>query len=168
MTKAELSAVRTNHEQRTNPMSKPARSAELIMKLYDLRREDTMREARNWFISFFPESADDVMRVMIDPKTSAFYRMVITYWDMAASFVNHGAIDENMFLDSNGECIVIFAKVQPFIEQLRLNMANPNYLKNLEDLIMKQSNAEEMLAGRRELMKRWMSARAEMTAKAGS
>ena len=138
------------------------------MKLYELRREDTMREARNWFISFFPESADDVMRVMIDPKTSAFYRMVITYWDMAASFVNHGAIDEKMFLDSNGECIVMFAKVQPFIDELRVNMGNPNYLKNLEDLLMKLPNAEEMLAGRRELMQRWMSARAEMAARSGS
>jgi hypothetical protein len=73
-----------------------------------------------------------------------------------------------MFLESNGECIVMFAKVHPYIEDLRLNMGNPNYLKNLEDLIMKQSNAEEMLAARRELMKRWMSARNEMVARSGS
>ena len=121
-----------------------------------------MREARNWFVSFFPESADEVMRTMVDPATSGFYRMVITYWDMAASFVNHGAIDEDMFLDSNGECIVMFAKVQPFLKDLRERMGNPNYLKNLEELIMKLPNAEATLASRRELMKRWMTARAEM------
>ncbi len=94
-------------------MSKASRSADLIMKLYDLRREATMRDARNWFISFFPESVDDVMRTMIDPSTSAYYRMVTTYWDMAAGFVNRGAIDEEMFLAGNSECWVIFGKVHP-------------------------------------------------------
>ena len=77
-------------------MSK-AESAELILKLYDLRREATMREARNWIISFFPESAADVMQAIMNPETSAYYRMVVSYWDMAASFVNHGAIDEQIF-----------------------------------------------------------------------
>jgi hypothetical protein len=143
-------------------MSKPEKSAELIMKLYELRREPTMREARSWFVSFFPESVDDIMGAMIDPKTSGYYRMVITYWDMAASFVLHDAIDEEMFFDSNGECIVMFSKVQPFLEELRTRMTNPTYLKSLEKLIMKQDNAVEMLAARRELMKRWMTARAEM------
>lgn len=149
-------------------MSKEAESADLIMKLYDLRREPTMREARNWFVSFFPESVDDIMKAMIDPATSAYYRMSITYWDMAASFVNRGAIDEEMFFDSNGECIIYFAKVYPFLEQLRVNMANPKYLANLEKLIMKQENAEEMLASRRELMKRWMKARADLATAGGA
>ena len=80
-------------------MSK-AESADLILKLYETRREPVMREARSWAISFLPESAQDVMQVMINPETSAYYRMVMTYWDMAASFVNHGAIDEEMFADT--------------------------------------------------------------------
>ena len=146
-------------------MSKEAGSADLIMKLYDLRRENTMREARNWFISFFPTSVEDIMKTMIDPATSAYYRMVTTYWDMAAGFVNHGAIDEAMFLDSNGECWVIFAKVQPYLEGVRKILENPNYLKNLESLLMKQPNAIETCEGRRLSMKRWMAARAEMMAK---
>lgn len=146
-------------------MSKEASSADLIMKLYDLRRENTMREARNWFISFFPESVDDIMKTMIDPATSAYFRMVTTYWDMAAGFVNHGAIEEEMFLDSNGECWVIFAKVQPFLAGVRKILENPNYLKNLEKLLMKQPNAIETCEGRRLSMKRWMAARAEMIAK---
>jgi hypothetical protein len=150
------------YERGINPMSKPARSAELIMKLYELRREETMREARRWFVAFFPESVNDIMAAMVDPKTSGFYRMVITYWDMAASFVLHDAIDEEMFFDSNGECIVMFSKVQPYLEELRTNMANPKYLKSLEKLIMKQDDALELLSTRRELMKRWMTARAEM------
>lgn len=149
-------------------MSKESRSADLIMKLYDLRREATMREARNWFISFFPESVDDIMKTMIDPATSAYYRMVTTYWDMAAGFVNHGAVSEEMFLDANGECWVIFAKVQPFLEGVRTILENPNYLKNLEKLLMKQPNAIETCEGRRLSMKRWMAARVEMLAKSAS
>lgn len=132
------------------------------MKLYDLRREEKMREARNWFISFFPESSDEVLKTMIDPETSAKYRMVSTYWDMAASFVNRGAIDEDMFFDSAGEIWVVFSKIQPYVAEMREKLGNPNYLKHMDDLIMRQQNALDNLAQRRETMKRWMQARAEM------
>jgi hypothetical protein len=136
------------------------------MRLYDLRREATMREARSWFISFFPESAEEVMRTMVDPTTSAHYRMVTTYWDMAACFINHGAIDEDMFTEITGEHIVVFAKVQPYLAELRKILQSETYLKNLETLIMKQPDAEAMLEGRRQMMKRWMNARAEITTSA--
>lgn len=149
-------------------MSKESNSADLIMKLYDLRRDATMREARNWFISFFPESTEDIMKTMIDPATSAYYRMVTTYWDMAAGFVNHGAIEEEMFLDANGECWVIFSKVQPYLKGVRTILENPKYLKNLETLLMKQPNAIETCEGRRLSMKRWMAARADMLAKSAT
>ncbi|MEP7212098.1 MAG: hypothetical protein ABI791_03430 [Acidobacteriota bacterium] len=139
-----------------------ARSADLIMKLYDLRREATMREARNWFVGFFPESADDVTAAMMHPDSSAFYRMVITYWDMAASFVNHGAINEEMFLESGGEAILVFAKIQPFLEEIRTKTGNPNYIKHLADLILKQPDAEQMLAARREYLKNIIAKRAEL------
>jgi hypothetical protein len=149
-------------------MSKETDSADLIMKLYDLRREATMREARNWFISFFPESVDDIMKTMIDPSTSAYYRMVTTYWDMAAGFVNRNAIDEEMFLDSNSEVWIIFAKVQPYLDGVRKILDNPTYLHNLEQLIMKQPECVQKCQSRRESMKRWMAARAEMMAKSAT
>ena len=79
------------------------------------------------------------------------------------SFVNHGAIDEEMFWDSNGEAIVVFSKVEPFIEELRANLGSERYLKNLETLIMRIPDAKELLASRREMMKRWMQARSEMS-----
>ena len=138
-----------------------AESADLILKLYDLRREEKMREARSWITSFFPESAADIMQVMVSAETSAYFRMVTSYWDMAASFVNHGAIDEEMFLESGGECVLVFSKIEPFLEEMRQIMGSPNYLKNLETLIMKMPDAKEMLAARREMMKRWMQMRAE-------
>ena len=138
-----------------------ADSADLIMKLYDLRREETMREARKWFISFFPESAADITATMVDDQASAYYRMVTSYWEMAAGFVNHGAIDEEMFLDSNGEAIVVFSRIEPFLEEMRQILGSEKYLKQLEALIMRMPNAKEMLAARREQMKRWMELRAE-------
>lgn len=139
-------------------MSK-AESADLILKLYDLRREAKMREARNWMISFLPESAADVMQAIIHPESSAYYRMVTSYWDMAASLVNHGAIDEEMFNDAQGEHVVVFSKIEPFLAELRETMGSPKMLLSLETLIMRQPNAKEMLAGRRELIKRMVEAR---------
>jgi hypothetical protein len=146
-------------------MSKEWESADLILKLYEMRREAVMREARNWMIGFFPESAQDVIQAMINPQTSAYYRMVTTYWDMAASFVINGAIEEKMFSDAAGEHIIVFSKIEPFLQELREMTGNPNGLKNLETLVMRMPNAKETLAARREMMKRWMQAREE-TAKA--
>jgi hypothetical protein len=143
-------------------MTNEQASADLIMRLYELRREAKMREARSWVISFFPASFDDVMKAVIDEKTSAYFRMITTYWDMAAGFVNRGAIDEQMFLDSANEAWVVFSKIQPFLEQYREQSAMPNYLKQLESLLMRQPDAAATLEIRRETMKRWMAARGEM------
>lgn len=148
-------------------MSK-AESADLILKLYDLRREETMREARKWFVTFMPETTQDVMKAMLDDTSSAYYRMVISYWDMAAGLVNHGAIDADMFLDSGGECVLVFSKLEPFIEELRAIVGSDKFLRNLETLIMTIPDAKEVLAGRREMIKRMMQARAEMAATKGN
>lgn len=137
-------------------------SADLIMKLYDLRREPKMREARAWIVSFFPESFEDVMKAVIDERSSGSFRMITTYWDMAAGFVNRGAIDEEMFLDSAGEAWIVFAKVQPYVDQYRETIGMPKFMKHLEDLLMRQPDAQATLDDRRESMKRWMAARAEM------
>jgi hypothetical protein len=142
--------------------SKEYESADLILKLYEMRREPVMREARNWMIGFFPESIQDITQAMVNPQTSAYYRMVTTYWDMAASFVNNGAIDEKMFNDAAGEHVIVFSKIEPFLSELREIVGSPNALKNLETLVMKMPNAKETLASRREMMKRWKQAREEM------
>jgi hypothetical protein len=138
-------------------MSK-AESADLIMKLYDLRREEKMRDARNWMAGFFPESAEDIMSAMLNPESSAYFRMVTSYWDMAASFVNHGAIDEDMFRDTSGEHMIVFSKIEPHLEDFRAAMGNPNYLKNLEALVTRLPDYKEILKTRREMMKRFIEA----------
>jgi len=141
-------------------MADKEKSAELILKLYELRREEVMRQARNWYFTFNPESAEDITAVARG-EHSAYYRMVTSYWDMACSFVNHGAIDEQMFNDANGEQNFVFAKIEPFIAQLRELSNNPGYLAHLEKLVMRQPEAATRLAHLREMTKRMMAARAE-------
>jgi hypothetical protein len=143
-------------------MTDKAKSAELIMKLYDLRREAVMREARNWFFTFNPESIEDVQRVAMG-EHSAYFRMVTSYWDMACSFVNHGAIDAEMFNDATGEQVFVFSKIQPFLEQIRA-VGSPNYMQHLEKAVMAMPAAEERLARTREMSKRFAQARAAANA----
>ena len=109
-------------------MSSAYESATLLIRLYELRREVTMREARAWYArSFNPSTIDDVLQAVNGPN-SAHFRMVTSYWEMAASFVNHGAIDEQMFVESNGEHLVIFAKIEPFLAEYRAKMGFPQVL----------------------------------------
>ena len=137
----------------------PQQSAELILKLYELRRDATMREARSWFIAFTPESLDDFLQALTGPDNAKF-RMVATYWDMAASFVNHGAIDERMFNDANGEHIAVFSKVAPFLAAYREKTQLPHYLKNLERLVRRLPNAQERMDAVRARLKAVTAARA--------
>jgi hypothetical protein len=123
--------------------------AELILKLYDLRREKTMREARNWFFQFNPQNTKDFMDVLTSDK-SGLYRMVVSYWDMACSFVNNGAIDAQMFNDANGEHIFVYAKLEPFLPALRQESGNPQYLAHLEKVIKEMPDYEAKVAGVRD------------------
>src|SRR6188474_3946194 len=107
-------------------MSKEAKSAELILKLYDLRREETMRKARNWMFGFNPTSVEDVEKTMMDPEVGAYLRMVLSYWDMAAAMVNHGAIDADLFNETAGEHMMVFAKIEPLLAELREKFENPD------------------------------------------
>jgi hypothetical protein len=128
-----------------SPVSSPYESATLLIRLYELRRDPTMREARNWYArSFNPETADEVFQALSGPN-SAHFRMVTSYWDMAASFVVNGAIDEQMFNDANGEQHVVFAKVEPFVADYRQRMGNPSFLASLEKIVMKAPNAKERM-----------------------
>ncbi len=139
--------------------------ADLILKLYDLRREPVMREARNWFFSFNPTTAADYMEAIMGPQ-SGYLRMVISYWDMAASLVNNGAIDEQLFNDANGEHIFIFAKIEPILDELRQQWNQPEMLKHYEALIRRIPNNKETLAGIRERIKLIQGMVAERAAKA--
>ena len=129
------------------------KDADLILKLYDLRREKTMREARNWFFTFNPKGKEDFIEVLTSDK-SGLYRMVISYWDMACSFVNNGAIDAQMFNDANGEHLFVYAKLEPFIPALREEMGNPNFLGHLEKVVKECPDYETKLANIRDRMQK--------------
>jgi len=127
-------------------------SATLLIRLYEMRREPTMRDARDWYArGFNPTSVDEIMKVMAGPH-SGHFRMVTSYWDMAASFVLNGAIDEKMFNDANGEHIVVFAKLEPFVTEYRGKMGNAGYLASLEQLVLQRlgATAKEQLASIRD------------------
>src|SRR5260221_3531877 len=138
-------------QKESNKMSKQE-DANLILKLYDLRREPVMREARNWFFSFNPTTAAEYMEAMMGPN-SGYVRMVISYWDMAASLVNNGAIDEQMFNDANGEHLFAFAKIDPILEELRTQWQQPDMLKNYEAIVRRVPENKEKLAAIRERIK---------------
>ncbi|MEP6788731.1 MAG: hypothetical protein ABJB40_09895 [Acidobacteriota bacterium] len=144
-------------------------SADLILKLYDLRREDKMREARNWMFTFNPTSADEYFQTMMDPNVGGYLRMVTSYWDMAASFVNHGAIDADMFNDTAGEHIMVFAKVEPHLAELREKFQNPKAFQHLEKLIYDMPDGRERVVKTQEWMKsiQEQMAAAQAGAKAG-
>jgi hypothetical protein len=130
---------------------------ELILKLYELRREKRMRRARAWyFTKFNPTSAADIGRLFASgERASAHYRMITSYWDMAASFVINGGIDEKLFLDANTEHIGVFAKIEPFIAELREAAGEPDYLLHLEQLVRRTPDAEAVMERRRKIFARW-------------
>ena len=122
--------------------------AELILKLYELRREPVMREARNWFFTFNPQKPEDFLDAVTSDKSN-YYRMVISYWDMAASFVNNGAIDAQMFNDANGEHLFVYSKIEPFLEDLRRETGNPDFLAHLEKVVKGIPNYEQKITALR-------------------
>jgi hypothetical protein len=139
-------------------MSPAYESADLILKLYDLRREEVMRKAREWYTrEFHPQSAEDVVSVL-SGEHSAYFRMVTSYWEMAASFVNSGVIDWKMFMGANpGEPVNVFVKLYPYLEELRSMFASKyddaEAFQHLEQVVMRLPHAKEQIAERIEQFK---------------
>jgi hypothetical protein len=129
-------------------MGKPTHAdAELILKLYNARRETEIRKARQWWTTtFWPESADDVVKVMRASGTqeNAWFRQVLGYWGMAGSFVSHGVLSEELFFEASfcGEMFVIFLKLEPFLAEVREKTNNPTLLLNLEKLVRSEGAKE--------------------------
>jgi len=135
-----------------------------ILKLYELRSEETMRKARDWFaVSFHPESTQDIINVLIGDH-SADFRMVASYWDMAAAFVVFGAINDEMFNAINTEHVAVYAKLQPFLGELRAVPGIPPYLylKHLEPVVKRIPDIDERVV----VMRRYMKSRKESQAAA--
>lgn len=149
-------------------MDTKAQDSLVILKLYEIRGEALMREARRWFFSEFnPKSGIEIVQLLRSgEKGSAFYRMVASHWEVAASLVNNGGVDEKLFLDANSEHIVVFAKLQPFVAEIRETIGEPDYLAHLERLVLKAPNIEKKLENRRRLLESWAQANAPSQAQA--
>jgi len=124
--------------------------AELILKLYDLRREAEMRKARHWWIAdFWPQTADDFMKIggAMGTQENNWLRQVSGYWSMAASFVLHGALNEELFIQPSvsGEMFLVFGKVHPFLKELREKIGDPHVFANIEKVIMNSKFGRDRL-----------------------
>jgi hypothetical protein len=132
------------------PTKPTATDAQLILQLYDLRREAEMRKARNWwFTGFWPRTADDYLKVAwaVGTPENNWLRQVSGYWGIAASFVMLGALSEELFLQPavSGEMFLMYAKVHPFLKELREKSGDPEIYKNIEKVITRSKWGRDRL-----------------------
>jgi hypothetical protein len=126
--------------------------AGLILKLYELRREETMRKARDWYFrEFFPQTIADFNNAMMG-EHSGHLRMVVTYWDMAAALVNNGAISMELFNDANGEHLGTFAKIEPLLKEIQATIG-PQFGANLAKLVDAMPDGRKRIAAIQERFK---------------
>jgi hypothetical protein len=120
--------------------------ADLLLRLYDLRREEKLRQAREWFVrEFQADSMEDLFkRLPFGTKENDYYRMVVSYWEMAASMVKHGLINEELFFENNGELWGVWSKIKHFVPEFRSTWKNPSMYRNLESVAEKY---EEWMEG---------------------
>ena len=126
-----------------------AADAQVILQLYDLRREPEMRKARNFITTqFWPQSADDVLALInsFPGQENAWFRQVIGYWDMAVALVLHGALNRELFIDaSGGEMYFMFAKLNPYLAEVREKSGMPNMLGHIEKLLTETEAGKQRL-----------------------
>jgi hypothetical protein len=150
---------RVHSLQRKFVMPTPFESAQLNLQLFDLRREPVLREARAWFLSEFnPESVAELVAVVSGERNASF-RMVLGYWDMAASLVATGAVDAEAFRAAHGEIFGTFSKIQPFLAELRAASGETDFCKHMEAVVLGAPDAETILVRRRERIRAAAAAR---------
>ena len=128
-----------------------------ILKLYELRRNKQMRAARQWYFSeFAPTSAMDIVALYRGgERASANFRMVVSYWDTAASLVLNEGIDRKMFLDANTEHVFIYAKIADYLPEVRELFRDPDFLIHLEQLVKSMPDLESKMESRKRLIGIW-------------
>ena len=133
---------------------------ELQLKIFDLRRESRLRLARDWFNnSYYANSLDEAMRIApMGSEAGTFYMMVVSYWDQACAYLNHGLLHEDLFFETNGEFFFVWERVKPSISEGRQRFSNPLYLANLEKAANRyetwiEGRAPGLIAAMRQMMK---------------
>jgi hypothetical protein len=130
------------------PKKPTSTDAQLVLQLYDFRRESEMRKARAWFAGFWPKSADDILEVVnnFGTQENAWFRQVTGYWDMAAALVLSGALHEDLFAETNGEMWFVFSKLNPFLKEARVKSKRQQMLARVEKLAKKSKTGRERLS----------------------
>jgi hypothetical protein len=108
--------------------------ANLILRLYELRREERMRSARKWYMEHFGPDTLAEFRELCPARSdpNASFRQVSTYYEMVASFITAGVLNEELYFQSGGELFMVFTRIEPFLTDLRGAFKNPGMYKNLE------------------------------------
>jgi hypothetical protein len=127
--------------------------ADLVLRLFDLRREAKLREARDWMGSFYPDSADDLYRAYMS-SASNYFRMVAGYWDMATSLVNQGVLHRGLFAEAGGEAFFLWAKIGEHVPGFREKAGIAGFLANVERFIHETPGGAERVSGMRAMQKR--------------
>ena len=107
----------------------------LMLRLYDLRREARMRQARDWFAqNYYANTVEELFALCpMGSDANAFVRMIVSYWEMCASIVNRGLIDEELYFENSGEQFFVWERIKPLVPHFRTMYKNPYYLSNLEE-----------------------------------
>jgi len=137
----------------------------LLLRLYDMRREPRLREAREWFGANFQAKTPEEAMKLCPPgsRENASLRMVMSYWEMVASIANRGLIDEDFFFENTGEQWVVFEQVKPVLGAWRAMFNSPNFLKNLEEQCTRlEAWREKRNPGSNETMRKMMAQMAQM------
>jgi len=144
--------------------------AELVLKLYDLRREAKMREARDFFAMFNPTSLDELMAVMFSfgKKENAYVRQVLSYWEMVASLIAHGTLNAALAQDTLGEMNFVYAKIQPFLKDIRQKLDSPEFLQNVEKVVEGTPEGRERLERQKKRMAEFAKMMQAQAAKQGA
>ncbi len=133
---------------------------ELQVKLFDLRREARLRQARDWFQNnYYAESLDEAMRIApMGTEQGIFFMMVVSYWDRVCAYLNHGLLHEDLFFETEGEFFFVWERVKPSIAEGRQRFSNPLFLANLEKAANRyekwaENRAPGHIAAMRQMMK---------------
>lgn len=132
--------------------------AQLQLQLYDLRREAKLRQARDWFIqNYFADSFEDSMRVApFGSQEGTYFMMVLSYWEQACAFLNHGLLHEQLFFETSGEFFGVWERVKPVVPTMRDMFHQKLFLANLEKAAQRfEKWVEHASPGAVEAMRGW-------------
>ena len=134
-----------------------AADADIVMKLYDLRREPEMRKARNWYANADFSSWEALQKVMMawGTQENAWFRQNLTYWENAASLVLRGVVNQDLFFDWNGEILFTYVKIKPYLKQIRETSGSDEFMSKTEQLFNRTPELKKRVTWMEGQFKKW-------------